>query len=282
VKRSRRRPSRSAPARVLSRWSTLSLAALAGLLSGFVFFEPVIARVSPKQWTLESFSVVGTRRVAAEELVRASGVAAGTAVSAVDLAAVSERLASHPWVHEARVTTFLPSKLLVAVVEREAAAIVEIGAPAVAWLVDAGGTPFAVAAAVDRELYPTLVGVPDVRPGQANPLLAEGVEIARAVARRDLPAARRVRLGGGDPGALPELQLGPGGRTVVLGGGDLEAKLDRLSWILKADLAELEATSSIDLRFGSQVILRDGPPSSEGEATGARGGAGPSGRGGAG
>ena len=63
---------------------------------------------------------------------------------------------------------------------------------------------------------------------------------------------------------------------MILGGGDLEAKLDRLSWVLKADLGETGAASSIDLRFGSQVILRDGPPPSGDEATGDRGGASPS------
>jgi putative NADPH-quinone reductase len=55
-----------------------------------------------------------------------------------------------------------------------------------------------------------------------------------------------------------------------------------LARMLKADLAELGAASAIDLRFGSRVILRDDPPSSGDEATGARGGVRPSNRGRAG
>jgi hypothetical protein len=257
-------------------------AAVAGLLLGSFLFEPMVARVAARRFVLDTISVVGAHRIAAEELVGASGIAAGTSALTLDLAAVSERLASHPWITEARVTTFLPRKLLVAVVEREPGAIVEIGASPTAWLVDASGTPFALATGIDQEMHPTIVGVADAQPGRPHPLLAQGVHIADAVARHGLPSARRVQVGGGDPHALPELLLGPRERRVVLGGGDLEAKLDRLSWVLKADLVEMGAASAIDLRFGSRVILRNGPSHSGGEATGARGGVSTSDRGRAG
>jgi len=251
-------------------------AAVAGLLLGSFLFEPMVARVAPRRFVLDTVSVVGAHRIAAEELVGASGIAAGTSVLTLDPAAVSERLASHPWITSARVTTFLPRKLLVAVVEREPEAIVEIGAPPNAWLVDASGTPFALATGIDHEMHPTIVGVADAQPGRPHPLLVEGVHIAGAVARHGLPPARRVQVGDGGPRSLPELLLGPRERRVVLGGGELEAKLDRLSWILKADLAEMGAASTIDLRFGSRVILRNGPSQRGGEATGARGGVSPS------
>ena len=141
---------------------------------------------------------------------------------------------------------------------------------------DAGGTPFATATAIDGEIHPTLIGVEDAEPGQPNPRLAQGVQIARAVDRRGLPPVRRVRLGGADAGSLPELWIGTRERRVVLGGGELPAKLDRLSWILQADLSGMETVSSIDLRFGSGVVLRSGPPPAGGETTEPRGGVGPS------
>ena len=273
---STRRKDRAAAPRRLTRWTAHLGAAVAGVLLGSLLFEPLLARLAPRQLLLDTASVAGAHRVAVEELVGASGVAAGTSVLALDPAAVSERLASHPWIAEARVTPFFPGKLLVAVVEREAAAIVEIGAPPTAWLVDAGGTPFAFATGVDREMYPTILGVEDAQPQHPHSLLAQGVQIARAVGRRELPAARGVRVGGDDPQALPELRLGPRERKVVLGGGDLAAKLDRLAWVLKADLTEMGPASAIDLRFGNRVILRGDPPPSGDEATGARGGVGPS------
>jgi len=277
VKRSStQRPERAAAPRRLTRWSTHAGAAVAGLLLGSLLFEPMVARLAPQQWVLDTASVLGAHRVTAEELVGAAGVAAGTPMLTLDSDAVSERLASHPWIAEARVTTFFFRKLLVSVVEREAAAIVEIGDPPTAWLVDAGGTPFAFATGIDREMHPTIVGIEDAQPQHPHPLLAQGVHVARAVGRRELPAARRVRVGGGDPRALPELRLGPSERKVVLGGGGLETKLDRLAWVLKADLAEMGPASTIDLRFGSRVILRNGPPPSGDEATGPRGGVGPS------
>jgi hypothetical protein len=270
------RTHRAAAPRRLTRWSTYAGAAVAGLLLGSLLFEPLVARLAPERFALETAYVVGANRVAAEELVSASGVAAGTPVLALDPSAVSERLASHPWIDRARVTTFLSRKLLVAVVEREAAAIVEAGSPPAAWLVDASGTPFAFATRIDHEMHPTIVGVDDARPQQPHPLLAQGVQIARSVGRRELPSARRIRIGGGDPRALPELRLGPRERKVVLGGGDLETKLDRLAWVLKADLAEMGPASTIDLRFGSRVILRDGPAPTGDEVTGTRGGVGSS------
>ena len=272
-KKNTQRADRATAPRRLTRWSTYAGATVAGLLLGSFLFEPLAARLVPGQFALDTASVAGAHRVAAEDLVSASGVAAGTSALALDATAVSQRLMSHPWITEARVTPFLPRKLLVSVVEREAAAIVEIGAPSTAWLVDSGGTPFAFATGVDREMHPTIVGVEDAQPQRAHPLLAQGVKIARAIDGRELPAARRVRVGGADPHALPELRLGPRERKVVLGGGDLETKLDRLAWVLKADLAEMGPASTIDLRFGSRVIFRDGPPPSGDEATGTRGGA---------
>ncbi len=276
------RSGRAAAPRRLTRWSALAGAGVAGLLLGSLLFEPMVPRLAPGLFVVDTVSVAGARRVSVEELVGASGVAAGTSVLALDRGAVSERLASHSWIKAARVTTWFPRKLLVAVVEHEAAAIVEIGAPPAAWLVDAEGTPFARARGVDREMYPTLVGVGDAQPQRPHPLLAQGVQIALAVEERGLPDVRRVRLGEGDSHALPELGLGPAERSVILGGGKLEAKLDRLSRVLEADLAEAETASTIDLRFGSQVILRDGPPPSGDEATGERGGASPSNNGRAG
>jgi hypothetical protein len=260
----------------MTRWSAQAGAGVVGLLFGLLLFEPLVSWIAPQRLALKTFSVIGARRIAAEELVRASGVTAGSSVHVLDPAAVSERLAAHPWISEARVTTFLSRKLLVAIVERETAAIAEIGTPPTAWLVDAGGTPFATATAIDSEIHPTLVGVEDAEPGRPNPRLAQGVQIARAVDRRGLPAVRRVRLGGADAGSLPELWIGTRGRRVVLGGGELQAKLDRLSWVLQADLEGIETVSSIDLRFGSGVVLRSGPPPSGGETTEPRGGAGPS------
>jgi hypothetical protein len=275
-KKNVQRSDRTVTPRRLARWSTLAGAAVAGILLGSLLFEPVFARVAPGRFALETLSVIGARRIAAAELIGASGVPVGTSALTLDAAAVSRRLSSHPWIAEARVTTWLPRKLLVAVVEREPEAIVEIGAPPRGWLVDASGTPFAPATGVHREMHPTLVGVEDAEPGRPHPLLAQGVHIADAVDRHELPSARRVRVGQGDSHALPELLLGPSERRVVLGGGELEAKLERLSRVLEADLAEMGAASTIDLRFGSGVILRDGPSRSGGEATGERGCASPS------
>lgn len=267
---------RSAGRRPVRRGLVFAAAAVTGTLLGGLLFQPLMARLAPERFTLEGIHVIGTQRVRGEELIEISGLRPGTSLVTLDTAQVSERVVSHPWIAEARVTRFLPHQLLIAVVEREAAAIAELGTPAQPWLVDAEGTPFARATVLDREIHPVIFGAPDAQPGHPHPLLAQGVDITRAVAARELPAAQRVQVGEGDRNAMPELRLGPRERQVVLGGGDLEAKLDRLSWILKADLPELGEAASIDLRFGDRVILRSGPSSTGDEATGPTGGAGPS------
>ena len=90
--RSTKRSSRAAAPRRLTRWSTYAGAAVAGLLLGSLLFEPMVARLAPQQFVLDTASVVGAHRVAAEELVSASGVAAGTSVLALDPAAVSDHV----------------------------------------------------------------------------------------------------------------------------------------------------------------------------------------------
>ena len=75
-----RRSDRTAAPRRMTHWSTWTGAAVAGLLFGFLLFEPMIARMAPRQLLLETFSVVGAHRITLEDLVKASGITAGSPV----------------------------------------------------------------------------------------------------------------------------------------------------------------------------------------------------------
>jgi hypothetical protein len=230
----------------------------------------------------DSIFITGAERVPTAELVRSAAVPRGVPFSALDLEDVSARVAAHPWVLEARATALPPDTLLLEIVEREPRATVWLGTPEQPWLVDGDGTPFARAAVAG---FASPGGVPQIRgtaglePERPHPELAQAVRILEALEARGLPAPQEVELSGEDPRAVPSLLLTElSGRRlrVVLGGGPLEPKLERLARILSANRPETAEAEVIDVRFAGQVILRSGPSSEEGEATDERGNASPS------
>jgi hypothetical protein len=246
-----RRSRRAAPRRA-ARWATLAGAALAGLLLGSLLFEPLAARLAPREFALETASVVGAHRITAEELVKASGVVAGTSALALDPAAVSARLASHPWISEARVTTFLFRRLLVAIVEREATAVVEIGPrPPRGWWMGAARPSHLPPASIAR----CIPASPASRMrGRGTPIRS-----SRRVSRSRAPSAGASfpRHGAswweaGIRAPSPSCGSGPASGGWCSAPGTWRCR--PAPWVLKADLAEL-GQPAIDLRFGSRVIL---------------------------
>ena len=230
----------------------------------------------------DTISVVGAARVPSEELARSAAVPPGVPFSALDLEAVGARVASHPWVLEARATALPPNQLLLEVAEREPRAIAWLGTPAQPWHVDESGTPFAGAVVGGFAApgdFPEIQGATGVEPQRPHAELAQAVRILEALEARGLPAPAEVWLSGEDPRAVPSLlltRLGGRRQRVVLGAGPLEPKLERLARILSANRPETAEADVIDVRFAGQVILRGGPSSQEDEVTDERGRASPS------
>lgn len=256
-----------------------SLLALATLLAGGAGFalgvsgpERWLPRLAPECCVVRSLAVRGAVRVAPAEIARASAIAAGTPLAGLDPDAVAARVARHPWIAEVRAASVAPDRLVVAVVEREPAAVVRLAGED--WLVDAGGTPFVPVAGEAEPGLPRLAGAEDAAPGRADGRLAGGIAIARALRGRGLPEAREVGLADARPGAAPTLRLAEPTASVLLGAGELDAKLVRLAALLDARLPEVAAATSIDLRFGDRLVLRsEGSP--DGDAAATRGGAAP-------
>ncbi|HSJ97169.1 MAG TPA: hypothetical protein VLC53_08850, partial [Myxococcota bacterium] len=166
--------------------------------------------------------------------------------------------------------------IVVRIVERVPAAIWVRGAlppgsePAEeAFLVDAVGTPFAAAGGAD---LPRLrLSAPDARPCSApacvaDPRLAAGVELARAVERAGFarPEIELDAPGMRDPAgrALAVLRLAGVTPRVLLGDGDLASQLERLTRVL-ADVPASRGAAEIDLRFAGQVVLRPPAPAAD-------------------
>ena len=81
----------------------------------------------------------GLSRATAQELTELSPVQRGDHLLAADTALVEDALRRHPWVASAEVRRTLPPALEIRIVERRAAAIVDLGA---LYLVDTAGEVF--------------------------------------------------------------------------------------------------------------------------------------------
>lgn len=229
----------------------------------------------PRLGAVDLLSVRGGSRVSPRELAAFLDIEAGTPFSALHPEEVARRAASHPWIARAHVVPLPPDRLLVAVEEREGAAVAWIGEPDRLWHVDREGRPFAPAEEPGRA--PQIRGV-EAEPGVPNAALSQGLRVLEAIAARGLPAPRELILGGRDPRELPVLRIEARGTTqdVLLGGGDLAAALERLAALWQAGLPETAAAAVIDVRFTGQVVLGGGGSAGADPATEARGGAPPS------
>jgi len=253
--RRRRLVHRLAPGFALVAFALGSFAAAPLLRAG--------AAARPELFAVRELAVVGAAQLDAAEVARAAGLAAAPPPGAIAPEELIARLLRHPWIAAARAARVSPDTVVVRIVERVPAAIWIRGANE-AFLVDAEGTPFAAAGGDD---LPRLrLAAPDAMPcpAEAGPAgcapdarLAAGVELARAVERAGF-ARPEIELDGPDLRAVPVLRLAGVAPRVLLGAGDLERQLERLTRVL-ADVPASRAAAEIDLRFAGQVVLR--PPS---------------------
>ncbi|MEB2325088.1 MAG: FtsQ-type POTRA domain-containing protein [Sorangiineae bacterium] len=261
------------------------LAPLAGLLAFALgtWAAPSLLRAGaaaqPELFALRRLAIAGAAQLDAAEVARAAGLAAAESLAPEELVA---RLARHPWIAGARAARVSPDTMVVRVVERVPAAI-WLGAEG-ARLVDAAGIAFAPAepgaGALATDLPRLRLAALDAgscaaaaaAPCPADPQLAAGVELARAVERAGF-AQPELELDGPDPRSLPVLRLAGVAPRVLLGGDDLGTQLERLTRVL-ADVPVSREVAEIDLRFAGQVVLRPPPPETE-EADEASPGGGP-------
>ncbi len=247
----RRRPGRSTLAAGL-----LTGAALAALVAAHAgdWVAPAAARLDHEILDLRSISVTGAGRLSPAEIVAATGLAAGTSLVDVSPREVEDRLRAHPWIREARVMRLPPGRVLVSVVLRQPVARLAAEPPV---LVDAEGRPFALAAPGEWSELPEIVPA-DLPPlGAPSARLAECAAAVAALARAGL-ATRTTKLwlaGPGDPaGVSVHIAALPG--RVVLGNGDLDGKLARLSLLLADGRTSVSTAAEIDLRFADRAVLR--------------------------
>jgi cell division protein FtsQ len=253
-----------AVARVLAK-----LLVLIGLLVVLVGGGRLAIRhvVASPQFALETIQVSGQGKASEQEIIAISGVSPGDRLLALDTDAIAARVAEHPWVAEARVSRRLPAGLSIDVVERKAAAAVNLGG---LYLVDGSGRPFKRATPAEA------VGLPVIT----------GIERSQYVDHREpSEAAFREALGiitawGKNPRrpTLSEVNVAPrhgftvfladGGAEVRLGRSEYDRKLARLDQILEAVKASGAGIRVVhmDGSTGSRVPVRLTLPNAESPA----------------
>ena len=228
---------------------------------------------------LEAIAVLGARRLSAAEVARATRLAPGTPLVAVDVAAVEERLEGLPAVASARALRLPPGRLVVGVVERQARGVAPAGPSGALHLVCAEGVPFAPASPREQAALPRLVVPGSPAPGRADGGLAEAVAVAGAAAQAGFAPAEIAVPARDDPQG-PALRLrGVAGR-VLLGWDGREAALARLARLTARRPDLLAEATDIDVRFADRAVLRgggDAAPEGAQPAAATREGAAPSG-----
>ncbi|MHB8417406.1 MAG: cell division protein FtsQ/DivIB [Myxococcales bacterium] len=232
--KNRRRPDREAQLSSLGRAAGrlgrgllgLALVVVAVAATGWGCRAVLRWATTSRTFALDRIEVHGNRRLAAEAVRAASGLALGQNVFRADLDAARSQLEQIPWVRRARVTRLLPRTVQLSIEEREPVAQVALGT---LYLVDEEGELFKRVSPGDGVDLPIVTGLSRERfeadRAAASAELGPALELLAELSRRKLPELSEIHV----DGTLGlTAYLGDGATAVQLGWGDLPAKLDRL------------------------------------------------------
>jgi hypothetical protein len=237
-------------------WLRVGLPGVAALafVVGLAAADRVAARSAaerPELFVVKRLEIEGARRLDAATLARA--VLPEGAPEPIAPSEVASRLEAHPWIARAAVARIAPGAVVARVEEHEPAALACVVGEA-RLLVNEQGVAFANAEGSEWDALPQLVVASLPPRDRRDPLLAQGVALARAVAAAGF-ANIELSLDGEDPNALPALRVSGVPARILLGAGDPTPKLANLVRLLAEDATSRDARE-IDLRFEEQVVLR--------------------------
>jgi cell division protein FtsQ len=226
VDRSPEEAPRGEPGKALRRAAAaggaLALLAVGGLAARYLLLEGPWLRIREVRF-------VGASRAAVAEL----------AALAADLEGLEAAVAHHPWIRSAQARRRLPPAVEVRLVEREPAALVDLGG---LYLVDREAQVFKRASAGDGLDLPVITGFTRddylQRRADLEPLLLGALALLDGYAREGLATAFPVSEVHVDVDEGVTLYVGDEGTQVRLGAGDLPRKLTRLHRMLSALRAE--------------------------------------------
>ena len=131
-----KRDERERRRRGLARRRLLVVLALGALLSAIVW--GLVGLWRGPVFSIKKVVVVGTTRLTRAAVIKEAAIPSDATLLRVSAKRIEDRLTSDPWVASAHVSRTFPSTLVVTIVERTPAALVDAGGTAL-WLVDKDG-----------------------------------------------------------------------------------------------------------------------------------------------
>ena len=201
--------------------------------------------------------VEGNLQVATDEVVDSLGLTPGTSLLEVDLASLSRRVMSNPWIKEASVRRRLPLALTIQVVERVPEAVFIADRR---YLLSADGV---ILTELDNEDLPTLPTLRAaarrrVRPGDRilSSEMAQGLAVWRQFQLANAVQGERAHeiVMGGDGSYT--VNLGQEMPAIRLRAQNMQEQLRRLGAALAVSGRSLATFGDVDLRFRDRVVFR--------------------------
>lgn len=226
---------------------------VAVVVGGFLTVQMVMAS---DQFRVETISVQGNKRLDGETVVALSDIEPGIMTFHLDLHLIGRKIEENPWIKQARIQRIFPRQVVIAVVEREPVAIVNLG---YLYYVDADGEVFKVLEGSDSLDFAMVTGFDALRLGEGDRWEAEKmkqvVSLLKALKQRKYfneQQVSEVSLEAGGGLSVYALE----GVRIRFGQGDYEKKLSRLERIYAHLKPKMTMLEYIDLNVDEKVIVR--------------------------
>ncbi len=231
----------------------VSVDAIMGLALVYVFF------LHMPYFNLQQVDVTGNRRLSKAEVEEASELDRNINLLTVDLSAIATRLKRHPWIRSASVYRRFPGQLIIEIEERTPRAILAAGK---LYYVDEQAEFFTRLLPGDTLGYPLFSGVsPEdlkARASEVQEMIRMGFVlldlVERSVSEVDPVGVSEIRI---DLDEGITLQTGSG-KTVILGKGDFEEKIQRYGRLKRflTQKGEWNNARIINLDFEDRALVR--------------------------
>lgn len=210
---------------------------------------------SPR-FSVSEVEVRGTSRLAAADVLAASGIRRGTNLWRLDPRAVVAGVENLPAVRRAEVVRAFPNHVTIVVEERRPFTLVHAGR--LHWIDEEGVRMAPESRAVTIPL-PVISGLTDDEIASASKAPSErvltGVRLIRTLLRAGSPLVQQISevdVGRSDGPVLYTVD----GIEVRLGAEEWDSRIPRLAGVLAQVASSGQPVSAIDLRFRDQVVLK--------------------------
>jgi cell division protein FtsQ len=245
--------------RLARRARSLGRAALALLAVGSLVGAGAVGvrwLVTSPRFAVSEVQVLGASRLAAAEIIAASGIRGGVNLWKIDARAAAAAVEGLAAVRRAEVIRAFPNRVTIVVEERRPFTLVHAGR--LHWIDEDGVRVASEARAVTVSL-PVISGLTDDEIASASRAPSErvltGVRLIRTLLRTGSPLLAQISevdVGRNDGPVLYTVD----GIEVRLGAEEWDSRIPRLAGVLAQVASSGQAVSAIDLRFRDQVVLK--------------------------